>query len=240
MSYDKDLYNKIINNIAKTVKQAILNEDREDYSENAKQAVHNRVKKAFIDNGYDAHVVSKATQNAHKRANPIEAIENEHLYRNIKKSQADLKLIKPSMPYDDLTGNIAFIMLQQRRQKNHDTFRVELTPELTDIAGNERPSENVTYIAFIDKNLFDTTEMDVYIVPKETLLDVAHEITENGRKTPGNKRIDNFGNWLTLNKTGKNVGLVLKDSWIKNNCIDSYHIDPIPLIMSDNRTYRNY
>ena len=71
--------------------------------------------------------------------------------------------------------------------------------------------------------------MDIYVVSKETLLDVAHDIIENGHKTPrGNKTIDNFGNWLTLNKTGKNIGLVLKDNWIKDNCIDSFHLDPVP------------
>jgi hypothetical protein len=57
-------------------------------------------------------------------------------------------------------------MLQQRSQKNYETFRIELTPDLTEIAGNEKPTENVTHVAFVDKNLHDTTEMDVYVIPK--------------------------------------------------------------------------
>lgn len=230
--YNKVLYERIIHNVAREVKR-VLNEDSEDYTMNQKQHVHNRIKKHYLDTGYDARGTSKATQNAHKRSDSFAALINADLYKNNKKTQADLRLFNPSAPYKVSSSNSAYVMYQQRRQKNHDTFRIELTQDLTDIAGNEKPSENVNYVAFVDKNLFDTTEMDIYVVSKEILLDVAHDIIENGHKTPrGNKTIDNFGNWLTLNKTGKNIGLVLKDNWIKNNCIDSFHLDPIPTIDS--------
>ena len=230
---NRHLYNRIMEKIAVEVKRA-LNEDKEDYTMHRKQPVHNRIKDHYLDAGYDARGTSKATQNAHKRSDSIEAIYNADLYKNAKKTQADLRLIKPVFPYDEFTSNgDAFIMLQQRSQKNYDTFRIELTPDLMEIAGNEKPTENVTYVAFVDKNLYDTTEMDVYVIPKQVLLDVAHEIRENGHKIPKkNKTIDNFGNWLTLNKAGKNIGLVLKDNWIKDNCIDSFHLDPIPAIDS--------
>ena len=233
---NRQLYEKLINNIARVVKQQ-LNEsfyDKDDHSRYSKQAVHDRIVQHYIDEGYKSRVVSKQTQNSHKVSDPVAALYNADLNKNVKKSPADIQIWGSDLPYDNSKDNYnIFIALQQRRQNNPGTFRVELNKMLTDIADNNNPAKYVTYVAFVDKNLSDTTEMDVYIVSTEDLLNVAHEITENGRKTPrGNKTIDNFGNWLTLNKTGKNIGLVLKDNWIKDNCIDSFHLDPIPTIDS--------
>lgn len=232
---NKQLYEKLINNIAKVVKQQ-LNEsfyDKDDHSRYFKQPVHDRIAQHYIDDGYKSRVVSKLTQNAHKVSDPVAALYNADLNKNVKKSPADIQIWGSNLPYASKDNYNIFIALQQRSQSNPGTFRVELNKTLTDLADNNNPTKYVTYIAFIDKNLVDTTEMDIYVVPLEIILDVAHDITENGHKLPKkNKIIDNFGNWLTLNKTGKNTGLVLKDNWIKNNCVDSFHLDSTPKVVS--------
>lgn len=230
---NKQLYEKIMNRVAKVVKQQILNEtvfhDKEDYSRYQKQNVHDRVVQHYNDEGYKAQVLSKKSQKMQKTSDPWADMYNNEIRKKTKSSPSDITLFGSNLP-QEYTDRPIYIALQQRRQQNPDTFRIELTIDLDDIAGNKDPNKNTTYVAFVDKNLFVKGEMDVYVCSKRQLLEIAQNIQE--AKNKYNRKRDNYGNRLTLNKTGKNAGLVLKDTWIKANCIDSFHLEGTPEVAS--------
>lgn len=192
---DKVLYEKIIYNVALEVKRA-LNEDfsNVDHAYVMKDMEH-RVLYHYIGKGNKGLTLSAQS-------------------KKLCNTSTDIRVWGNNIPflYIDKPVNIK-VCRRRRERKNTHGFRIELTPDCSDIYGNNnhRPEYKTTYIAFVVENPAVPDELHIYVHSVKQILETAYNLYKNDQVR------DEYGNELKWVR--KNNGIFLSNQYIKDKSI---------------------
>ena len=146
------------------------------------------------------------------------------------------------------------IKICRRTKKNVHAFRVELTPNFSDIYGNNNFNYNVNYLAFAVENITGgwEDEVHIYVLHKNKVLKAVHDLIQMGAVKKAEKLIDKedeskgtktvltaqtkvkdkWGNFINVYK--KNFGIVLSNKFIKSEYMDKFGLG-----LGEDSTFKN-
>lgn len=126
----------------------------------------------------------------------------------------DIRIWGNNIPssYEETPVNIK-VCRRRRERKNTHGFRIELTPDCSDIYGNnnKRPEYNTTYIAFVVENPAIADELHIYVHSVKQILNTAYNLYKSEQTR------DEYGNELKWVR--KNNGIFLSNQYIKDKSI---------------------